>query len=445
MDGSTLQSTLHSFLSHDQILELSAAFGVVKRERKKDVVALVRSLVLSAGSDDSGRQSDAFTAYLQESRQEVVRGAFYNWFDRPLAMLMGALTQRALERVREQRPFLPRGLAGVRDWILVDSETVTLRDKLADDFPATSTLAGLKVHKYFSLGRGNVIDFRISPAREHDYKHLFVDESWRGCGLIVDLGYVSHRLIRDCQRFGIALVVRLKAGWKLRLKGSVLEDGTFITLDGNCPEEHPLEMLSKDYDGAHFDFDVALGDGDLTVRMTGVPGDKKYHWCLTTLPRQTHTPEQIGKLYRLRWEIEMDNKRDKGGAQLDQIRATSVNSVLTLVHSSLLATMIANELVFHDLRARPKTRAPLHAFALRLAMNQKHDALLLAMILNLPQLWDHLARVFRARGHDPNWRSRPSQLDQLRGTTAPPGRPRRSKQADNSPHSRPYRRPIERA
>ena len=56
-----------------------------------------------------------------------------------------------------------------------------------------------------------------------------------------------------------------------------------------------------------------------------------------------------------------------------------------------------------------------------------------------PRLWERLADVIRARGHDPNWRRRPSVLDLLRGITAPPGRPRKARQRDCPESAKPYR------
>jgi hypothetical protein len=36
--------------------------------------------VLTAGSDDSGRLADVYTAYLAEADEAVVRSSFYDWF-----------------------------------------------------------------------------------------------------------------------------------------------------------------------------------------------------------------------------------------------------------------------------------------------------------------------------------------------------------------------------
>jgi hypothetical protein len=442
MDGPKLREALHLLLPASQIREISASLGVVERVRKLDLNALVAALVLTAGSDDSGRQADVYSRYLDEGGPRVVRGAFYAWFTPKLALLMTGLAQEAMAVIREQPPLLTGDLAGVEDWILVDSETVALPIELVEDFPATSATAGLKVHKWFSLGRNNIVDIEITPARDHDSPLLVVDESWRGKGLIVDLGYASKKLIAACHRHGVALVLRLKKGWRPQLLREVCEDGTVFEVGGQEVTEHLLGLRTEETGGATFDLDVAFGQGSQRVvaRLVGVVGPGGgYHWCLTTLPRSTHSPEKVCMLYRTRWEIECDMKRDKAGARLDQIGGKKVESAMALVYSSLLRTMLANMLVYIDLRDRPPTRAPLHGLAVALALNAHHPLILLALEFDLPELWDRAAAVIRARGHDPNWRRRPSILDQLRGLTAPPGRPKRARLKDSPPEARPYR------
>jgi len=89
---------------------------------------------------------------------------------------MCCLAREAMQKMWELPALLTGDLAGVKDWILVDSETVTLPKELAKDFPATSTPTGLKVHKWFSLGRNNIVDVQITPARDHDAPHLVISE-----------------------------------------------------------------------------------------------------------------------------------------------------------------------------------------------------------------------------------------------------------------------------
>ena len=444
MDATTLRDAVHAHLPREAVKAHAERVGVQKRARKLDLYALVVTLVMTAGSDDSGRQADVREAYQDEADQKVARSSFYAWFSDMLMELLRQLLLDATEAVWARPPLLTGELAtlGVKDWLVVDSETVTLPDDLAEIFPATSTAAGLKVHKVISLGRNNVVGIEITPARDHDAPHLRLEERWRGMGLIVDLGYVSQALVRECQRLDIALVVRLKNGWKPRMLRTVDEFGELIDIDGEPVLDELLDMAAGDFDGSSFDFDVVFGRGAgrVTARLVGVPGPTTYHWCITLLPREKATPEQVQRLYRVRWEIELDNRRDKGAARLDQIGARKEASTLILVYASLLRTMLANHLVYLDLRDRPPTRAPLHGLAVALALNGCVARFVDALETDDPRLWRKLATAIRSRGHDPNWRRRPSVLDELRGITAPPGRPRAARLRNCPPSARPFPR-----
>ena len=85
MDGTILRETLQAILPESIIEQYAEKLGVVERSRKRDIVKLVYSLVLSAGSDDSGVLADAMKRYNTEARERVVRGAFYAWLDDEMA------------------------------------------------------------------------------------------------------------------------------------------------------------------------------------------------------------------------------------------------------------------------------------------------------------------------------------------------------------------------
>ena len=67
----------------------------------------------------------------------VARSTFYRWFDEPLERFMEALAQRVLAYAQAQQIDLSGPLSGVKDWYIVDSTTVTVRDALREEFPGT--------------------------------------------------------------------------------------------------------------------------------------------------------------------------------------------------------------------------------------------------------------------------------------------------------------------
>ena len=448
MDGTILRETLQAILPESVIEQFAKKLGVVERSRKREIVKLVYSLVLSAGSDDSGVLAEAMKRYNTEAKETVVRGAFYAWLDDEMANLMERLVEEAIGYAWSLPSFLPGILGTVEDWFIFDSETVTLRPALKNVYPGSGSPAAVKVHKELSVGRGCMTGFHFSPAKDHDSPHLTIDERYSNMGLLIDLGYVSLERIGDCEKYNVKFVERLKDSWKPKVsritRGEV--HGEFF--EGADFDELLMDEVIV-MDGRCVDADVTLGQGKnaVTCRLVMIPGPTGYLIYLTNLPRRTHGPRQVGDLYRVRYEIELDNKLDKSGAQLDQIRATTESSVRIQLAAKLLHSLIVDVLIHRDNLERTRNgyvcRGPLHRLALAYAIRSRHALLVAALLAcETPREtdWNHLAEIIADDGRDPNWRHRPSILDQLLGLTAPRGRPRKKKQRQCPPTAAPYRR-----
>lgn len=438
MTGDELREHLQRVISLEEIRGLAKEYGVVERQRQLDIVQLVVSLVLSGGTHEGGRQYDALRRYLESGAPKIARGAFYAWFTAPLERLLAELLRRAIAVGQEQDKLLPGILRGVRDWRIFDSTTVKLLDDLKEAYPGTGDYAAIKIHKEFSVGTGNLVDYQLSPARDHDSPFLIVDESRRGTGLLIDLGYASVARLADCDTHDVRYILRLKDGWKPRVDRLVRGTITRDVLEGESFDVL-LENEVLQLDGHAIDADVTLGRSGQSVRsrLIGIHTPKGYCFFLTNITRGTHGPLQVGDLYRVRWEIEIDNKVDKAGARLDEISARKDVSVRILLLASLLNTTIARTIVQSEKLAIRKGRTPaesakrppLHPLLLMRALAIAHTtvAQLLQDTGRRPNDWSALMARLRQLGHDPNWRKRPSVLDRIQGLTAPPGRKRNAK------------------
>lgn len=446
MTGEELRKHLRAVVPLDAIRSLAKEYGVIQRARELDIVQLVIALVLSGGTHEGGRQFDALRRYLGSGAPKVVRGAFYAWFTAPLERLLTELLRRAIAAGQVQPKLLPGILRGVRDWRIFDATTVKLHDELIDVYPGTGDYAAIKVHKEFSVGTGNLVAYQLSPARNHDSPFLVVDESRRGTGLLMDLGYASVARLAECETYDVRFVMRLKHNWKPRVDRLVRGTITREVLGG---EDFDV-LLDKDVlhlDGRAIDADVTVGRGEQIVhcRLVGIHTPKGYCFFLTNLARKTHGPKQVGDLYRVRWEIEIDNKVDKAGARLDEIAARKEVSVRILLLASLLNTTIARTIVQSEKMAIRKglapaehaQRPPLHPILLMRALAIAHTTVtqLLQDDAHRPLDWNALMSCLRHLGHDPNWRRRPSVLDTIQGLAAPPGRKRNAKACNE--HSTP--------
>jgi hypothetical protein len=436
VNGEQFRELLEEFLPEDVLMQAVTAAGFQERERKLDALVFLRAMVLAASGPASGRQADVMRLYFDLGAERVARASFYDWFGSPLEQLMKQLSDIAVARVAREPCDLPGFLGCVKDWRIVDSTTVKLDNRLKGEFPGAGDYAALKVHKVMSVGRGATIAYHFSPARDHDSPHLVLDESWRGFGLLADLGYASIERLRDCERFGVQYVIRLKDGWKPKVqritRGEVAKTFTPGTELNLLILEEVLVL-----DGRAIDAEVTFSSGDdtLQARLVGILlPNGTYGFFLTNLPASIG-PRQIADLYRVRWEIETNNKRDKSCHRLDHIDARRPAAVRALLHASMVASIIVCLFAHtHQLAEAPppggsaeRTTPPIHPQTMSRMLSVMASGIAELMTRPGPdasERWRRNARLLIENGQDPNWRRSPSILDQLRGWRISPGRPR---------------------
>ena len=451
MTGANLRATMADVFGGSAIEELAREYGVIARTTARDLTRLVLAFVLNGGTHEAGRQCDVLRMYVTSGAKRVVRSTFYEWFTTPLERLLTEMLRRAMAHAATLALTLPKALAGQLDWWIFDSTVVRLPDvaKLLEAYPGCGDYAAVKVHKLYSIGLGNLVRYHFSPARDHDGPHLVLDESWRGRGLIADLAYVSIARLHECLRFNVRFIFRLKTGWKPRIDRIVRgRAGGFLPNEIEFPLQLETGLLTPE--NGEIDADVTFDNGanEVHARLVGfvVPGGG-LHLFLTDLPRETHAPSLVSEIYRVRWEIEIDNRVDKSGARLDEIDAEKPVSVRIMLLASLINATLARIIVHREhvaLRVEmaeedldEPTRPPLHPILVLRAM-----ATMCALVETLVRegqnakgdaapddldVWNAKLRDIRALGHDPNWRRRPSVLDRLLGLTGKPARKRREK------------------
>lgn len=427
MEGADVRKIFEAILPEEALVAIIEDAEMQDRQRKLQTLELVRAMVLASAAGSGGRQADVLRLYLYNGARKVTRCSFYSWFTTSLEAAMAAVRKLALSYVASQKVDLPAKICReVRDWHIVDSTTVQLAAELKEEYPGTGDYAALKVHKRYSVGLGTTVGYHLSPAREHDSLHLKIDESWRGLGLLCDLGYASFARLLECEAHGVKYVMRLKDNWRPKVqrvaRGAVSE--TFVP---GMDFDLAIDAEDIQLNGKIFDADVLLGGGDRQVaaRMVGVSTPKGYRFYLTNASRVL-SPSTISDLYRVRWEIESDNKLDKSGFRLDDINAQTGPAVRALVDASIVSSILINLLVHRHRAGLSRSKPPLHPQLLSKQMAVACFRAAAAMSLepeDARREWDFLARLFNYNT-DPNWRRRPSVLDQLRGWKIIPVKPR---------------------
>jgi Transposase DDE domain len=274
------------------------------------------------------------------------------------------------------------------------------------------------------------VAYHFSPARKHDSRYLQSDESWRGYGWLADLAYASLERLRAGDAHGVRFVLRLKENWKPTVDYVARGQVTQACLPG--PDFDALlaeETLVLDGRAIDADGPVGRGRQALPRRLVGVQTPKGYGFFLTNLPPRIG-PRQVADRYRVRWEVELSIRLDKSVNRLEAIDAERPCSLKTLLHASLIASTIAALLAHaHNVQTRPpqlgtpRSEAPLHPrrLALQLAVSCQSIAQAFERQgVEATRRWNKSAALLTHSGRAPNWRRRPSVLDQIRGWTRQP-------------------------
>ncbi len=428
MDGAQLRDLFQKILPSDLIEAHVAELGIQERVRKLDVNALLQAMVICGGNHRFGTQAGMLHRYVANGCPEVTRAAFYSWFTDDLAQLMERLSANACGWVASRPAHLCGLLAGRTDWRVVDATTVKLPVALQGVFPGDGDYAALKLHVEYSLGVENIVDYTISPARDHESRHLVIDARRRGQGLLVDLGYASHGVLDACETHDVRYVIRVKKGWEFWFDGLASDEERAAWIDdGSLDERFGAEDLDKAKEVVDIDVTVGGPTSMRRVRLVAFTTPKGRVMFLTNLPRETHSHAEVGLVYRLRWSVELANKLCKSAMSVEEIFARTESSARIVVHAAMLAAMLAQAIAHEEHvargwsgdRRRAIKEAPIHPLAVAAKLNRLSGDLGSALAdPDRPlHLWDRYAVVLVKMSADPNWRTKPSALDVVKGRT----------------------------
>jgi hypothetical protein len=364
---------MHALFAPDDIWAAGRRLGVISRDRKIDLPALVEGTVLAL-SGLPGAQTNAFANYLQLAGHELAPSAFYDRFTGPFGTLMGDLARRAVAAVRAVAPGSTREAGFARllerfDDIRVTDSTCLVLQKLAAAWaPSTSKErpAGFKIHSVISAVDMLPVEHHLSPQRTHDNPQLDESALDPGTLYLADLGYVDdQRLMRFLLR-GVHVLMRLKLSQNPIIRRVAVGAGDRAACRGQRLDEAFAAGL-LDFKAGVVDLDVELEatvDGQLERRVIRIVGlqDRAggpYGDCwfyLTTVPREVLEADQVAFVYTVRWEIELLWKHLKTGTGLSALRAWRQEAVLALVHAKIIALCLARLLEL-SLDAQMRTHA----------------------------------------------------------------------------------------
>ncbi len=258
----------------------------------------------------------------------------------------------------------PDLLAPFKRVLLEDSTGMSLHEKLAGKFKGSSgnaSKAALKINFIFDLKTNAVQELSVTGGNIPDQARAahIADQLQEGDLAIRDLGYFSTK--------GLAAIDGMKAFFLSRVLKGV---GIYLCSDSEAPALDIVKYLDKEF--AHeniMDSDIYLGKEKLPcrlvvyrtpeavvnerIRKTNASAKKKgrqlsedhKQWLrftlfVTNVSREVWSPDVIGTIYRIRWQIELMFKSWKSLCHIDVIKGERSERIECLVYGRLIAIVI---------------------------------------------------------------------------------------------------------
>ena len=305
-----------------------------------------------------GRLATALLASFADGRAETVadllrhfnalhgRTVSYKAFHKQLAKREFAAFAHALfELVAEQWTIrtlrAAEGLAGFDRVVIQDGSSFAVKDALRERFPGrfkTISPAAVELHATMELLEGTASRTALTADTEAERPHLPDADSLADALLLVDRGYFAVAYLAAVDAAGGHFVARAADG----INPTVLR----ATADGRelaGLRDRPLRQCELPKTGA-VDLDVVWRKGPTTLRARLVarwnPESDAYVLLATNLPRERVSAEQVGQVYRLRWQVELMFKEWKSYASLRAFGTASENIAEGLVWIALAAATL---------------------------------------------------------------------------------------------------------
>jgi len=396
---------------------------VQQRTRKVSVSALFWTLILGFGTGLQRSIAELHREFQQATGVKIVRSSFYDRFTPQLTDFLRAVLSWATSTHSEPTEKLQGRLAGFRDLIVTDSTVLRLHDLLQQSYQACRTnavRAAAKLHLVMSVTGVGPRTVQITGERTADCRNLKVGRWVANRLLLFDLGYFSYHLFDRIARNDGFFVTRAKATinprivaanqlWRGRsrsLVGERLQDVIGSLKRGILDVMVEVEFKRRRYRGKQ-------SCGVRTFRLVGImnPQTGDYHTYITNIPPDRLGAQDIARVYRARWEVELIFKELKSHYQLDRLPSTKSHIVEALIYTAILTLIVSRKLLVTLRRAGRvgANRTPERRWA---TVFHSCAARLLDLLLNAAsttgqwlRLEDFLAREFL----DPN-RSRARNL-----------------------------------
>lgn len=347
VDAESISKQLVAALGESEVLRIARECRWLRRLRDITPLALVIACLSTLGASKATWLADILRTFNAFTGLSIRYKPFHNQLRKAaFPEFMRRLLERTLEKMT--RPVLSAVKGGklgrFRDILLHDGSSFALKDGLRRDWPGRFTTvspAAVELHVTMSAFEDNPIQITLAPDKEAERALGPKAEDLRDCLLLEDRGYEHRQFFLDMQSAGAFFIVRgNKAIRPMVRKARDLRGRRLRHLEGKPLSWEALPARSVDVE-------IEWGKGAQTYRgrlvalyKRGRRNEKTFVYLHTNLERTEFSAQEIGRLYRLRWQVELLFKECKSHANLHRFD-TEISAIAEgLIWASMLVVVL---------------------------------------------------------------------------------------------------------
>lgn len=351
IDATSISKQLVAALGEAQVLQIARECRWLRRLRDITPLALVVACLSTLGASKATWIADILRTFNAFTGRSIRYKPFHNQLRKAaFPEFMRRLLERTLEKMT--RTVLSAGvgskLGKFRDILLHDGSSFALKDGLKKEWPGRFTKvspAAVELHVTMSAFEDNPIQITLAPDKEAERALGPKAEELRDCLLLEDRGYEHRQFFIDMQNAGAFFIVRGKKAIRPFVRKAYdLRGRRLRHLEGKPLSWEALPSRS-------IDMRVEWGKGAETYRgrlvalyKRGRRNEKTFVYLHTNLARAEFSAQEVGKLYRLRWQVELLFKECKSHANLHRFE-TEVSAIAEgLIWASMLVVVLKRAL-----------------------------------------------------------------------------------------------------
>jgi len=347
VDAESIAKRLVETIGVEEVERIARECGLLQRRRTITPIALLTACLSTLGVAEARWLADILRTFNKLAGTSIQYKPFHNQLAKEaFPKFLHLVVQRALANLA--LPILSslpgHKLQLFRDIVLHDGTSFALKDALADTWPGrftTVTPAAVELHVTMSAFGDQPIAIQLAPDKEAERQFGPKAHEITGRLLLEDRGYEHRQFFLDVQRERGFYIVRGKRDIRPTIRKAYDRRGRRLRhLEGKRLQWNILPQETVD-------LDIEWGEGSsiyhgrlVAIYKRGARNKKTFVYLHTNLDRGSFGVDDVGTLYRLRWQIELLFKEWKSHANLHRFDTAKSAIAEGLIWASILAATL---------------------------------------------------------------------------------------------------------